>query len=92
MFSITTIASSTIIPSPNSNAKSTIKLSVTVVPIMPVATGKNRNATNTLRGTLSATKNALVTPIKNINTNNTKIKPMMIVFTKSLNDVAVFLL
>jgi len=33
---------------------------------MASAIGKNKNATNTLNGTLSATKNALVTPIKNI--------------------------
>ena len=60
---------------------------MTAVPI-----GKNKNATNTLNGTLNATKNALVTPIKNISTNNTSMNPMMIVFTNSLNDVAVALL
>ena len=86
------MASSTIMPNPSNNAKSTIKFSVTVVPIIPDATGKNINATNTLSGTLNATKNALVTPIKNIRIINTKIKPMMIVFTRSLKDVLVALL
>ena len=86
------MASSTIIPNPSSNAKRTIKFSVTVVPIIPDATGKNINATNTLSGTLNATKNALVTPIKNIRIINTKTKPMMMVFTRSPKDVLVALL
>ena len=80
------------IPKPNSNANKTIKFSVTGVPTIESAIGKNMKATNTLRGTLNATKNALVTPIKNIKTNNTNTKPIMIVFTKSLNEVAVALL
>ena len=92
VFSITTIASSTIIPKPKSKPNRTIKFSVTLVPTIASAMGKNMNATNTLKGTLNATKNALVTPIKNISTSNTKTKPMTIVFTRSLKDVAVALL
>ena len=92
VFSITTIASSTIMPRPKSRPNNTIKFSVTLVPTMPSAMGKNRNATNTLSGTLSATKNALVTPIKNISTSSTKTNPITIVFTRSLKDVAVALL
>ena len=80
------------IPNPNNNANKTMKFSVTVVPIIPSAIGKNRKATNTLSGTLNATKNALVTPIKNMSINNTSINPMMIVFTRSLKEVAVALL
>ena len=79
-------------PKPNNNANSTIKFSVTLLPIIASATGKNKNATNTLSGTLSATKNALVTPIKNISTSNTKTKPIIIVFTRSVKDVLVCLL
>ncbi len=46
VFSITTMASSTIIPKPKSNAKRTMKLSVTELPITKSATGKKRKATN----------------------------------------------
>ena len=92
VFSITTIASSTITPSPKSRANSTIKLSVTCVPIIKSAPGKNTNATNILSGTLNATKKALVTPIKNINTINTSKKPITIEFTSSLKEAFVFVL
>ena len=83
------MASSTMIPKPNNKANNTMKFKVTVVPTMPSAIGKNRKATKTLSGTLNATKNALVTPMKNISINNTRIKPMIIVFTKSLKEVSV---
>ena len=92
VFSITTMASSTIIPRPNSKANKTIKLRVTCVPTIKSAAGKNIKATNILSGTLNATKKALVTPIKNIRIINTNIKPITIELTKSLNDVRVFLL
>ena len=92
VFSITTIASSTIIPNPNNSANSTIKLSVTCVPTIKSAPGKNINATNILSGTERATKKAFVTPIKNMSTISTKINPMMIELTKSLKDVLVFIL
>ena len=92
VFSITTIASSTIMPNPNNNAKSTMKFKVTCVPTIKSAPGKNTNATNMLSGTESATKNAFTTPIKNINTINTKIKPITIELTKSLKDDLVFIL
>ena len=91
-FSITTMASSTMIPSPKSNAKSTMKFKVTCVPIIKSAPGNNTNATNMLRGTLKATKNALVNPMKNISTSNTKINPMMIEFTSSLKEAFVLIL
>ena len=69
-----------------------MKFKVTGVPTIESAIGKNKKATNTLKGTLNATKNALVTPMKNINTINTNTNPMMMVFTRSLKDVAVVLL
>ena len=92
VFSITTMASSTIIPSPNNRANNTIKLRVTWVPIIKSAPGKNTKATNILSGTLSATKKALVTPIKNISTISTSKNPMMIEFTSSLKEAFVFTL
>ena len=92
VFSITTIASSTIIPKPNNKANRTMKLRVTLEPVMRFAAGKKRNATNMLSGTDSATKKALVTPIKNMSINNTNINPMTIEFTKSLKEVLVALL
>ena len=66
-----------------------MKFRVTVVPTIESAMGKNIKATNTLSGTLSATKNALVTPMKNIRMTNTRINPMIMVFTRSLKEVAV---
>ena len=92
VFSITTIASSTIIPSPNSRANNTMKLRVTDVPTIKSATGRNRKATNTLKGTLNATKKALVTPMKNIRMINTSTNPITMVFTRSSNAMAVCLL
>ena len=92
VFSITTMASSTIIPNPNSSANNTMKLSVTFAPMIRSAAGKNKNATNMLRGTESATKNALVTPIKNMRMISTRIKPITIEFTSSSNECLAFLL
>ena len=92
VFSITTMASSTIIPKPNSRAKSTIKLRVTWVPTIKSAPGKNTNATNMLSGTDSATKNAFTTPIKNMRTISTRINPIIIEFTSSLNELLVLIL
>src|SRR5438045_1116114 len=57
-FSITTMASSTMIPKPNNKANNTMKLRVTLEPVMTSAKGKKRKATNMLKGTDSATKNA----------------------------------
>ena len=59
VFSITTMASSTIIPKPNNNANSTIKFSVTCVPIIISAKGKNTNATNMLKGTDKCNKECI---------------------------------
>ena len=92
VFSITTMASSTIIPSPNNNANSTIKLRVTCEPTIRSAAGRNTNATNILSGTDKATKKAFTTPMKNINTISTKTNPIIIEFTRSLKEVRVFIL
>ena len=83
VFSITTIASSTTIPNARRKLNNTIMFKEKPIP------GKIKNARNTESGTESATKNALVTPIKNINTINTNRKPMMMVFIKSCSVVLV---
>jgi len=69
-----------------------MKFSVIGPPIRKSPKGKNMKATKTDKGTLNATKNALVTPMKNMRMSNTRIKPMMMVFTSSLNEVSVCLL
>ena len=92
VFSITTMASSTIIPSPNNSAKSTMKFRVTLEPVIKSAAGKKRKATNMLSGTDNATKNALVTPIKNMRISKTNINPITMELTKSLKEVLVALL
>ena len=89
VFSITTMASSTIIPSPKSKANNTIKFKVTCPPTIRSAPGKNTNATNMLKGTDSATKKAFTTPIKNIKIINTNTNPITIELTKSVNEVLV---
>ena len=86
VFSITTIASSTIIPNPNKRANNTIKFKVILVPINKLPAGKNTKATNILNGTDKATKNALVTPIKNMSTINTNTNPITMEFTNSVNE------
>ena len=92
VFSITTMASSTIIPRPNSNANNTIKFKVICEPTTKSPAGKNTKATNILNGTDNATKKALVTPIKNINTINTNTKPITIEFTNSVKELLVRIL
>jgi len=92
VFSITTMASSTTIPNPNKSAKSTMKLSVTLEPTMKSAVGRNINARNMLSGTDNATKNELVTPMKNIRMINTSINPMMMEFTNSSKAAAALML
>ena len=57
-----------------------------LVPINKLPAGKNTKATNILNGTDKATKNALVTPIKNINTINTNINPITMEFTNSVKE------
>ena len=89
---MTTMASSTIIPSPNKRANKTIKFKVICEPTNTSPAGNNTKATNILKGTDKATKKALVTPIKNINTNNTKIKPMTMELTKSVKELLVLIL
>ena len=86
VFSITTMASSTIIPSPNKSANNTIKFKVMLVPINKLPAGKNTKATNILNGTDKATKNALVTPIKNMSTINTNTNPITMEFTNSVKE------
>jgi hypothetical protein len=78
------MASSTIIPKPNNKANSTMKLRVTCVPTMRSAAGKNMKATNILNGTEKRHKECVGYPMKNINTINTRINPIMIELTKSL--------
>ena len=56
VFSITTIASSTIIPKPNNKAKRTMKFKVTSEPTIRLAPEEIRMQTNILSGTESATK------------------------------------
>ena len=92
VFSITTMASSTTIPSPNKSANSAMKFSEMLPPTMNSADGRKMKARNILSGTDNATKKALVTPMKNIKTNTTKIKPMMMEFTSSVNDVLALIL
>ena len=79
VFSITTIASSTTIPSANNSENNTIMFIVIPRP------GINKKATSVVSGTESPTKKALVKPMKNINTNTTKIKPRITVFNRSCN-------
>ena len=83
VFSITTIASSTTIPSANKNANNTIMF------IVKPKAGITRKATNIDKGTLKATKNALVVPMKNIRMINTKMKPIIMVLIKSCKVVRV---
>ncbi len=66
-----------------------MKFSVTLEPVIHSATGKKKNDTNKLSGTDNATKNAFVTPIKNIRITNTSINPITIEFTRSLKEVLV---
>ena len=92
VFSITTIASSTIIPKPNRSANKTIKFKVILAPITNSPAGKNTKATNILNGTDKATKKAFVIPIKNINTTSTNTKPITMEFTNSVNELFVLIL
>ena len=71
------MASSTTIPKPKRKAKSTM-----VFRVKPKKY-KGINANRADRGTESPTKMASRTPIKNIKTNTTKIKPSTTVLTKS---------
>ena len=84
VFSITTIASSTTIPSANKKEKSTI-----IFKVNPMA-GIIKNATNIESGTDSATNMALVVPIKNIRMSVTRTKPMIMVLIKSSKVTFVF--
>ena len=83
VFSITTIASSTTMPRPKSSANNTMKFSVTLDPTMNSALGRRMKARNMLSGTERATKNELVTPMKNMRMIITNTKPMTIEFTNS---------
>ena len=69
-----------------------MKFKVICPPTTKSPAGKNTKATNILNGTDNATKKALVTPIKNINTINTKTKPITIEFTNSLKELLVRIL
>ena len=82
-FSITTIASSTTIPSASRKANNTIMLRVKPMP------GKTIKAIAHDKGTDKATKMALVVPMKNIRMKVTKTKPMIMVLIKSCRVVRV---
>src|SRR5689334_14210057 len=71
VFSITTIASSTTIPSASRNENSVIMLNEN--PII----GKTMKAMKLDSGTDKATKNAFVAPMKNIRMNVTSTNPIM---------------
>src|SRR5690606_21084881 len=79
VFSITTMASSSTIPSASRNENNTIKLIV-----MPMI-GSESNDTHMESGTDNDTMNALFTPIKHISTSNTTIKPITMVLISSCN-------
>ena len=87
VFSMTTIASSTTMPSANKKENKTIKFNENVLyPNKPVnKAGSTKNATHIDKGTDKATKIAFVVPIKNNNISVTKIKPIMMVLIKSCN-------
>ena len=84
VFSITTIASSTTIPSASRKENNTIMF--IVKPIV----GKTRKAMAQDSGTDIATNRALVTPMKNIRIIVTSINPMMIVLIRSVSVDLVF--
>ena len=92
VFSITTMASSTTIPNPNNSANNTMKLRVTLDPMITSAEGNRMNARNILSGTESATKNEFVTPMKNIRMIITKINPITMEFTNSLKAAPALML
>lgn len=83
VFSITTMASSTTIPSASRNENNTI-----IFNVKPIA-GITRNAIKHDNGTDNATKMALVVPIKNIRITVTSKKPITMVLIKSLSVVRV---
>ena len=89
VFSITTIASSTIIPSPKSNAKSTMKFNVHVRPTIKSAAGKNMKATNILSGTDKRYEECIGNAHKKHQDHKTSIKPITMEFTRSLKEVRV---
>ena len=83
VFSTTTIASSTTIPS----AK--MKANITSMFIVNPICGSMIYAKAILNGTDSPTNIALVMPIKNINTKTTKINPIIIVLLSSFKVLRV---
>ncbi len=86
VFSITTIASSTTIPSASRNENRVIKFNVNPM------VGNTRKAMKLETGTERPTKMAFVAPMKNISTIVTKIKPIMIVLIRSCTVVRVLIL
>ena len=83
VFSITTIASSTTIPSASRKENRVI-----IFKVKP-SVGNTRNAMKLESGTDNPTKMALVAPMKNIRINVTRIKPMMMVLIRSFRVVLV---
>src|SRR6185312_10008194 len=79
VFSITTIASSTTIPSAKRKENNTI-----IFNVKPIH-GITKNAMKQDNGTDNATNIALVLPMKNISTRVTSTKPITIVLIRSLS-------
>ena len=76
-FSMTTIASSTTIPSPKRKPKRTIVFK------LKSKDGMNKKVNKADKGTDKPTNTASLTPMKNINTITTKMKPRTTVLIKS---------
>ena len=89
MFSITTMASSTTNPKPSKKANSTIVFRVNSAPTAGPTMGINTKANRADSGTERPTKMASRMPIKNINTNTTKINPSTTVLIRSLSSARV---
>ena len=85
------MASSTTMPRPNKKAKSTMVFNVKTMPNAPPMMGNITKPTNVESGTESPTKMASCTPIKNIKTKTTKIKPKITVFSRSFSSVWVLI-
>ena len=83
VFSITTIASSTTIPSAKRKENNTI-----IFKVKPIV-GITKNAIAQDKGTDIATNKALDTPMKNIRITVTRIKPIIMVLIKSCNVLRV---
>ena len=87
VFSITTMASSTIIPNPNNNANNTIKLSVTFVPTIKSARWQKHKCNEYTQRHTQGHKEGIGHSHKEHQHINTRIKPITIVLISSLKEV-----